>query len=81
MPEKIEFVQGEIFHREENNHVEFKKIESQQPVKKIIKHSEEYIIGFLNASVEGDLYFGIDDELRQQEANRIESWIGQEETL
>ncbi|WP_318781300.1 RNA-binding domain-containing protein [Amazonocrinis nigriterrae] len=50
-----------LYHREESKDVEFKHIESQHPVKKIVNHAEEYITGFLNALVEGELYLGIDD--------------------
>lgn len=61
MTQQIKFIKEEIFHREEGKYVEFKKVESQKPVKKIVDHAEEYIIGFLNASVEGDIYLGIND--------------------
>ncbi|MEH2225745.1 RNA-binding domain-containing protein [Nostoc sp.] len=61
MTQQIKFIQEEIFHREEGKYVEFKKVESQKPVNKIVDHAEEYIIGFLNASVKGDIYLGIND--------------------
>ncbi|MEH2465636.1 tetratricopeptide repeat protein [Nostoc sp.] len=61
MTQQIKFIQEEIFHREEGKYVEFKSVESQKPVNKIVDHAEEYIIGFLNASVEGDIYLGIND--------------------
>ncbi|WP_413174730.1 RNA-binding domain-containing protein [Anabaena azotica] len=61
MIQETKFIQGQIFHREEGKYVEFKSIESQKPVKKIVDYAEQYIIGFLNASVEGDIYLGIDD--------------------
>lgn len=61
MTQQIDFIKDEIFHREEGKDVEFKTIESKRPVNRIVDHAEEYIVGFLNASVEGDLYFGIDD--------------------
>lgn len=61
MTQQIKFIQEKIFHKEEGKYVEFKSVESQKPVKKIVNHAEEYIIGFLNASVEGDIYLGIND--------------------
>ena len=61
MTQQTDFIKDEIFHREEGKDVEFKTIESKRPVNKIVDHAEEYIIGFLNASVAGDIYFGIDD--------------------
>ncbi|WP_392480096.1 RNA-binding domain-containing protein [Nostoc sp. C110] len=61
MTQQIKFIQEKIFYREEGKYVEFKSVESQKPVNKIVDHAEEYIIGFLNASVEGDIYLGIND--------------------
>lgn len=61
MTQQIKFIQDKIFYKEEGKYVEFKKVESQKPVNKIVDHAEEYIIGFLNASVEGYLYLGIND--------------------
>ena len=61
MTQPINFVQGETFHQEEGNYVEFKEIKSQRPVNTIVNHAEEYVLGFLNAQIEGDLYLGIDD--------------------
>ncbi len=61
MTQQISFVQGEIFHREEGDLVEFKKITSKEPVNIIVGHAEKYLVGFLNAQVEGDLYVGIND--------------------
>ena len=61
MTQPIYFVQGETFPQEEGDSVEFKEIKSQQPVNTIVNHAEEYVVGFLNAQIEGDLYLGIDD--------------------
>ncbi|MEZ2302894.1 MAG: RNA-binding domain-containing protein [Microcoleus sp.] len=61
MTQQINFVQGETFHQEEGNSVEFKDIKSQRPVNTIVNHAEEYVLGFVNAQIEGDLYLGIDD--------------------
>lgn len=61
MTQQINFVQGETFHQEEGNSVEFKEITSKRPVNTILNHAEEYVLGFLNAKIEGYLYFGIDD--------------------
>jgi tetratricopeptide (TPR) repeat protein len=61
MMQEIKFIKGQIFHREEDEYVEFKSIESQKPIKKIVDYAEQYITGFLNASVEGDIYVGIND--------------------
>ncbi|ABA22863.1 TPR repeat protein [Trichormus variabilis ATCC 29413] len=55
------FIINSTYHREESKDIEFKSIASQHPVKKIVNHAEEYITGFLNALVEGQLYIGIDD--------------------
>jgi Tfp pilus assembly protein PilF len=61
MTQPIYFVQGEIFPQEEGDSVEFKEIKSQKPVNTIVNHAEQYVVGFLNAQIEGDLYLGIDD--------------------
>lgn len=61
MTQEEKFVKNKIFHREEGNTVEFKEIKGEKPVNKIVDHAEEYITGFLNASLEGDIYFGIED--------------------
>lgn len=61
MTQQIEFVQGETFPQEEGDSVEFKEITSKKPVDTILKHAEEYVVGFVNAQIEGDLYLGIDD--------------------
>jgi tetratricopeptide (TPR) repeat protein len=64
MTQHINFVQGEIFNQEEGASVEFKEIKSPQPVNRIntiVDHAERYVVGFLNARIEGDLYSGIDD--------------------
>lgn len=61
MTQPIYFVKGQTFDREEGDSVEFKDITSQRPVKTILNHAEEYVLGFLNAQIEGSLYFGIDD--------------------
>ena len=61
MTQPIYFVQGETFPQEEGDSVEFKEIKSQRPVNTIVNHAEEYVVGFLNAQIEGDLYLGIDD--------------------
>lgn len=61
MRQQIEFVQGETFSQEEGDSVEFKEIKSQRPVNTIMNHAEEYVLGFLNAQIEGDLYLGIDN--------------------
>ncbi len=61
MRQQIEFVQGDTFPQEEGDFVEFKEITSKRPIDTIFKHAEEYVVGFLNAQIEGDLYLGIDD--------------------
>jgi tetratricopeptide (TPR) repeat protein len=64
MTQQINFVQGEIFNQEEGASVEFKEIKAPDPVnriKKIVDHAEKYVVGFLNAQIEGYLYLGIDD--------------------
>jgi tetratricopeptide (TPR) repeat protein len=61
MKQPISFVQGETFDLEEGDSVEFKEITSKKPVNTIVNHAEEYVLGFLNAQIEGDLYLGIDD--------------------
>jgi tetratricopeptide (TPR) repeat protein len=64
MTQQINFVQGEIFNQEEGASVEFKEIKSPQPhnrINTIVDHAERYVVGFLNARIEGDLYLGIDD--------------------
>ena len=61
MTQPIYFVKGESFPQEEGDSVEFKDIKSQRPVNTIVNHAEEYVVGFLNAQIEGDLYLGIDD--------------------
>lgn len=58
---KNTFVINMIFHKEEGKNIEFKEVKSEKPVRKIANHAEEYIVGFLNSSLPGDLYFGIDD--------------------
>ncbi len=59
--QEIKFIKGQVFHREEDQYVEFKSIDSPKPVRKIVDYAEQYITGFLNASVEGDIYVGIND--------------------
>ena len=61
MTQQIRFFQGETFHQEEGDSVEFKEMTSRKPVNTIVNHAEEYVVGFLNAQIEGDLYLGIDD--------------------
>jgi Tfp pilus assembly protein PilF len=61
MTQQIQFVQGKVFNQEEGGSVELKMVTSRRPVDTIVKHSEEYVTGFLNAHEEGDLYLGIDD--------------------
>jgi Predicted transcriptional regulator containing an HTH domain and an uncharacterized domain shared with the mammalian protein Schlafen len=61
MTQPINFVQGETFHQEEGDSFEFKEITSKRPVNTILNHAEEYVLGFLNAQIEGYLYLGIDD--------------------
>jgi Tfp pilus assembly protein PilF len=61
MTQQLIFFQGETFHREEGDSVEFKEMTSKQPVNRIMDHAEEYVVGFLNAQIEGDLYLGIND--------------------
>ena len=61
MLKNMEFIKGRIFHLEESESVEFKSISSGNPVKTIVAHAEEYVLGFLNAQVEGNIYFGIED--------------------
>ncbi|WP_333401916.1 RNA-binding domain-containing protein [Microcoleus sp. MON1_C1] len=54
-------MQGQTFPQEEGDSVEFKEIKSQRPVNTIVNHAEQYVVGFLNAQIEGYLYLGIDD--------------------
>jgi Tfp pilus assembly protein PilF len=61
MKQQISFVQGKTFHRQEEDSVEFKEMTSRKPVNTIVNHAEEYVLGFLNAQIEGDLYLGIKD--------------------
>lgn len=61
MNEKRKFVINTIFQAEENKNVEFKHINSKKVVSKAASYTEECVIAFLNASVEGDLYIGIKD--------------------
>ncbi len=64
MSEDIVFIKGEIFHKEENQYIEFKReVDSNKKdiVNGIVDYSERYILGFLNAMVKGELYLGIDD--------------------
>jgi uncharacterized protein HemY len=61
MTQQLRFFEGETFHREEGDSVEFKEMTSKQPVNRIMDHAEEYVVGFLNAQIEGDLYLGIND--------------------
>lgn len=61
MIQQIRFFQGETFHQEEGDSVEFKEMTSRKPVNTIVNHAEEYVVGFLNAQIEGDLYLGIND--------------------
>lgn len=62
MTQQISFVQGETFCQEEGDFIEFKNITSRKPVDTIVRHSEEYVTGFLNAQMEGDLYLGINND-------------------
>lgn len=58
------FIQGKIFNREESESVEFKSIEnSSNPINQIKNDAEEYVVGFINAQTEGDLYFGIENKI------------------
>lgn len=61
MTQEIKFIKEETFHYQEGQYVEFKEIKSEKPVNKIVDHAEQYIIGFINALGEGDIYLGIDD--------------------
>ena len=61
MTQQFNFVQGETFDREEGDSVEFKAITSNNPVNMIGKDAQKYVVGFINAQIEGDLYFGIDN--------------------
>jgi tetratricopeptide (TPR) repeat protein len=64
MTQQINFVQGEIFNQEEGASVEFKEIKSPDPdnrINAIVRHAQKYVVGFLNARIEGDVYSGIDD--------------------
>jgi len=61
MTQDIHFVKGEIFHRKEDDYVEFKALTSKSPAKTIINYAEEYILGSLNLQEKLDLYFGIDN--------------------
>ncbi|MBE7385402.1 MAG: putative DNA binding domain-containing protein [Leptolyngbya sp. SIO1E4] len=71
-----------IFKEEENKNNEFKKLDSKRPSNRIINHAEQYIVCFLNASVSGNLYIGIDDDgkvvgvsLSREERDRISRQI------
>jgi hypothetical protein len=59
------FIKGEKFNKEEHKHIEFKREVSSSSndslVKGIVGYAEQYIIGFLNALIEGSLYIGIDN--------------------
>ncbi|MEM8720063.1 MAG: hypothetical protein AAGE84_12230 [Cyanobacteria bacterium P01_G01_bin.39] len=55
MEQQISFVKGAVFHQEEVSLVEFKEITSPQPVRPIVNYVEEYVVGYLNAQLEGDL--------------------------
>lgn len=74
MTQPIRIFQGETFHQEEGDSVEFKEMTSRKPVNTIVNHAEEYILGFLNAQIEGDLYLGINDSgiIQGVTLNRIE---------
>lgn len=64
MTQQSNFVKGETFNQEEGASVEFKEIKSPQPANRIntiVDHAERYVVGFLNARIEGYLYSGIDD--------------------
>jgi len=61
MTEQIKFIKGEVFSLEEGKAVEFKAVQSKIPVSTITNHAEQYITAFLNASIEGNLYIGIQD--------------------
>jgi hypothetical protein len=64
MPQDIHLVKGEIFLKEERRYVEFKRevdTKKKNLVSGIVDYAEQYIIGFLNAIIEGELYIGIDD--------------------
>ncbi len=61
MKHEEKFIQNSIFLLEENDSVELKEIKSKKIVNTIVNYTEEYVIGFLNAQIEGNLYLGIDD--------------------
>jgi Tfp pilus assembly protein PilF len=61
MMQQISFFQGETFYQEEGDSIEFKEVNSKKPTNTIVNHAEEYVIGFLNAQIDGDLYLGIND--------------------
>jgi hypothetical protein len=63
MSQHIRFVKGETFEKEEGRNIEFKREidSSKNIVDGIVAYAEEYVIGFLNAVIEGELYLGIDD--------------------
>jgi tetratricopeptide (TPR) repeat protein len=88
MSQNIHFVKGEVFHKEEGKCIEFKReIDSTSNfVNGIVTLAEKYVIGFLNAIIEGELYIGIDnsgiivgiplnrddrDKLSQQISNKL----------
>uniref|UniRef100_B8HTF0 AAA-4 family protein n=1 Tax=Cyanothece sp. (strain PCC 7425 / ATCC 29141) TaxID=395961 RepID=B8HTF0_CYAP4 len=57
------FIKGNIFSTKEGEVTEFKDLEkSKKPAFRITNDTEEYIVGFLNASVLGKIYFGIKDD-------------------
>jgi tetratricopeptide (TPR) repeat protein len=63
MSQNIHFVKEEIFQKEEGKCIEFKREvdSSKNLVSGIVDYAERYVIGFLNAIIEGELYIGIDD--------------------
>lgn len=62
MRQQTSLIKGTPFDWEEEDSVEFKEVISSNPVKVIANHAERYITAFLNALIEGNLYFGINDD-------------------
>ncbi|MBD2345063.1 ATP-binding protein [Anabaena subtropica] len=61
MTPEIKFIIDTIFSKTEGQNIEFKEVNSKNPVNTILAYTEKYVTGFLNAAVEGDIYLGIQD--------------------
>ena len=90
MSQNTHFVKGEIFQKEEGKCIEFKREidSSKNIVNGIVDYAEKYVICFLNAIIEGELYIGVDnlgtifginlnrndrDNLSQQISNKLKN--------